>query len=452
MTLEKNCSSEHATVEAYAVSRSRQHEFSMSIDSFEQLTTRIGRLRLKKCGSTPALTIFVVYAPTSNYDKEEAEAFYMDLERFYREDHAFFKVIIGDFNAKIGQRRSSEERHNGTHGLEWNEEGERLSEFIMATKTIHGNSQFQKAHRQRWTWESPNGEYHNECWEDAVVDNIDEGYDRLIQHLHFSAMKAESSKVTKKRLSSETLELMRQRGLARAAGNRELTSELAKQCRQAIKEDLKERRAAVMVEAAEAGKSIRKARRSFADCKTKMIALRRLDGTITASRKAMEKIIHDYYLDLFDSHVHLPSYKIKEDGYAVPPVLPSEIRHAISSVKSRTAPGPKRIRSKHLKNLPPVLVSTLARLFTRYLSECKVTAQKKTSKTVLLFKKGDLHDMNIAHLIVTLFYIPKEILHNYTIAWYCGDIADLTEEFLDNRQQPDWAIVADIVDVTLGEQ
>uniref|UniRef100_A0A158P667 Uncharacterized protein n=1 Tax=Angiostrongylus cantonensis TaxID=6313 RepID=A0A158P667_ANGCA len=66
---------------------------SMNIDSFEQLTTRIGRLRLKRCGSTPALTIFVVYAPTSNYDKEEVEAFYMELERFYREDHTFFKVI-----------------------------------------------------------------------------------------------------------------------------------------------------------------------------------------------------------------------------------------------------------------------------------------------------------------------------------------------------------------------
>ncbi|VDM59618.1 unnamed protein product [Angiostrongylus costaricensis] len=78
-------------------------------------------------------------------------------------------------------------------------------------------------------------------------------------------MKVESSKVTKRRLSPETLELICQRGIARAAGNRALTSELAKQCRQAIKEDLKERRAAVMVEAAEAGKSIRKAYQSFAN-------------------------------------------------------------------------------------------------------------------------------------------------------------------------------------------
>ncbi|VDM55117.1 unnamed protein product [Angiostrongylus costaricensis] len=85
----------------------------MNIDSFEHLTTRIGRLRLKKCGSTLAFTIRIVYAPTSNYDEEEVRAFYMDLEKFYRENHTFFKVIIGDFNAKIGPRRTSEERHIG---------------------------------------------------------------------------------------------------------------------------------------------------------------------------------------------------------------------------------------------------------------------------------------------------------------------------------------------------
>ncbi|KAE9411974.1 hypothetical protein Angca_008735, partial [Angiostrongylus cantonensis] len=134
---------------------------SMNIDSLKQLTTQIVRLRLKRCGSTPALTVFVVYAPTSNYDEEEVEAFYMDLEKFYRGNNTFFKEIIGDFNAKIGTRRASEERHIGTYGLEWNEQGERLSEFIMATKTIHSNSQFQKPHPQRWKWESPNGEYHN---------------------------------------------------------------------------------------------------------------------------------------------------------------------------------------------------------------------------------------------------------------------------------------------------
>uniref|UniRef100_A0A7I4YLS2 Endonuclease exonuclease phosphatase domain containing protein n=1 Tax=Haemonchus contortus TaxID=6289 RepID=A0A7I4YLS2_HAECO len=36
-------------------------------------------------------------------------------------DHAFFEVIVGDFNAKIGPRRTAEELHIEAHGMEWNE-------------------------------------------------------------------------------------------------------------------------------------------------------------------------------------------------------------------------------------------------------------------------------------------------------------------------------------------
>uniref|UniRef100_A0A0K0DHN7 DUF3008 domain-containing protein n=1 Tax=Angiostrongylus cantonensis TaxID=6313 RepID=A0A0K0DHN7_ANGCA len=65
-------------------------------------------------------------------------------------------------------------------------------------------------------------------------------------------MKAEGSKATKRCLSPETLELIRQGGIVRAAGKRDLTSDRAKQCGQPIKEDLKEKRTTVMFEAAEA--------------------------------------------------------------------------------------------------------------------------------------------------------------------------------------------------------
>ncbi|KAK6729312.1 hypothetical protein RB195_006391 [Necator americanus] len=106
-----------------------------NLDSFEQLTTRIGCLRMRRCGPTSALTIFVAYAPTSSY--EEVEAFYMELEKFYREDHAFYKVI-GEFNAKVDPRRTPEELHIGTHGLQWSEQGERFSAFIIKTM-IDGN-------------------------------------------------------------------------------------------------------------------------------------------------------------------------------------------------------------------------------------------------------------------------------------------------------------------------
>ncbi|KAK6762048.1 hypothetical protein RB195_022950 [Necator americanus] len=109
-------------------------------------------------------------------------------------------------------------------------------------------------------------------WEDSAMDNIDEEYDRLVEHLHDCAKKAESFKTTKRRLSLETLELIRQRGAARTAGNQELTSELARLCREAIKEELKERRAEVLAEAAEAGKSIRYARRDFASRRGRLLS------------------------------------------------------------------------------------------------------------------------------------------------------------------------------------
>ncbi|KAK6762976.1 hypothetical protein RB195_023617 [Necator americanus] len=37
-------------------------------------------------------------------------------------------------------------------------------------------------------------------WEDSAMDNIEEEYDRLVEHLHDCTGKAESSKTTKRRL------------------------------------------------------------------------------------------------------------------------------------------------------------------------------------------------------------------------------------------------------------
>ncbi|XGW34642.1 hypothetical protein V3C99_018543 [Haemonchus contortus] len=53
--------------------------------------------------------------------------------------------------------------------MEWNEQGERMSEFIMPTHTIYGNSHFQKPSHLRWTWESPGGQFHNEI--DQIIFN-----------------------------------------------------------------------------------------------------------------------------------------------------------------------------------------------------------------------------------------------------------------------------------------
>uniref|UniRef100_A0A7I4YTH7 HTH CENPB-type domain-containing protein n=1 Tax=Haemonchus contortus TaxID=6289 RepID=A0A7I4YTH7_HAECO len=107
----------------------------------------------------------------------------------------------------------------------------------------------------------------------------------------------------------------------------------AKLRREAIKEDLKARKTSLIDGAAEAGKSICKVRRSFANYRTKTTSLCRPDGTVTESRKAMEKVIYNFFLDLFDRYVYLSTHHLRQDEYTAPSVLTSEIRHAITSMK-----------------------------------------------------------------------------------------------------------------------
>ncbi|KAK6761700.1 hypothetical protein RB195_022689 [Necator americanus] len=87
-----------------------------NFDSFEQPTTQT--LRVRRCGSTPASTILVAYATTSSYKEEAVGTIDIDVEKFYREDHTFYKVKVDDFNAKIDSKRASERLQIVTHDLQ----------------------------------------------------------------------------------------------------------------------------------------------------------------------------------------------------------------------------------------------------------------------------------------------------------------------------------------------
>uniref|UniRef100_A0A7I4Z1J3 Uncharacterized protein n=1 Tax=Haemonchus contortus TaxID=6289 RepID=A0A7I4Z1J3_HAECO len=122
----------------------------------------------------------------------------------------------------------------------------------------------------------------------------------------------------------------------------------------------------------------------------------------------MGKVICDFYSHLFDSHVYLPTHHLGQDEYTAPSALPSEIRDAITPAKKCTAPGPDGIKPEHLKSPPPAISRTLARLFTRYLSEYKVPTSLEIRKTVLLCRKGDPDDIGNYRPISPLSVILDE--------------------------------------------
>lgn len=59
-----------------------------------------------------------VCAPTTSHDDEEIEELYEDLANSMEKNKSYFKFIMGDFSAKIGQHHQSDGASVGQFGLE----------------------------------------------------------------------------------------------------------------------------------------------------------------------------------------------------------------------------------------------------------------------------------------------------------------------------------------------
>ncbi|KAE9412290.1 hypothetical protein Angca_009468, partial [Angiostrongylus cantonensis] len=74
-------------------------------------------------------------------------------------------------------------------------------------------------------------------------------------------------------------------------------------------------------------------------------------------------------------------------------ILPSEARVAIESMERGTAPGPDNITADFLRAGGHNLHVLLADHMTAYLQKEKIPDQWRTSRTVILPKKGDRKDL-----------------------------------------------------------
>ena len=73
-------------------------------------------------------TVINAYAPTSSAEDEKVEQFYDDIERAMADSYSKYKIITGDFNAKIGTKTNEEDfKSMGTFKIrERNERGDSL--------------------------------------------------------------------------------------------------------------------------------------------------------------------------------------------------------------------------------------------------------------------------------------------------------------------------------------
>lgn len=137
------------------------------IKSFTGLSERVALLKMN-IGNFE-LSIIQVYAPTEASTEEELELFYSTIDKALRLSGKKI-IVMGDFNAKIGQPNPNE-IVTGNYGFGIrNGRGDRLIHFAYENNLNIMNTFFKKTKKQKWTWKSPNGITKNEI--DYILSNL----------------------------------------------------------------------------------------------------------------------------------------------------------------------------------------------------------------------------------------------------------------------------------------
>eukprot|EP00057_Strongylocentrotus_purpuratus_P009229 XP_011663703.1 PREDICTED: uncharacterized protein LOC105438068 [Strongylocentrotus purpuratus] len=145
------------------------NKFKDYVKGVKSYSNRVAAMKIQLTGKDE-MCIIQVYAPTSDYDDITVEEFYEDINKAITDNSGTYTVLMGDFNAKIGQREKGEENIMGSFSYgERNRRGERMIEFAMEHKLKVTNTYFKKHKSRYWTWESPNGVTKNQI--DFILSN-----------------------------------------------------------------------------------------------------------------------------------------------------------------------------------------------------------------------------------------------------------------------------------------
>ena len=136
---------------------------------YRPINDRICVLRLK--GKFFNISLISVHAPIEDSTEEEKERFYGELERTYDQIQKHdVKMVLGDFNAKIGKENSlrpvigKHSKHDTT-----TENGIRLVDFAAARNMVISSTCFNHREIHKETWISPDGNTRNQI-DHIIID------------------------------------------------------------------------------------------------------------------------------------------------------------------------------------------------------------------------------------------------------------------------------------------
>jgi hypothetical protein len=131
--------------------------------SFKSISSRVTTLTMY-INESKTLSVIQVYAPTSAAKDKDMDQFYNDVDEALEiTKNSTWKIVLGDFNAKIGVPQSHENDVLGPFGVGVrNERGSRLIRFCRQNRLVITNTMFKRKSHQKWTWKSPNLLHTNE--------------------------------------------------------------------------------------------------------------------------------------------------------------------------------------------------------------------------------------------------------------------------------------------------
>ena len=195
----------------------------------------------------------------------------------------------------------------------------------------------------------------------------------------------------KSRISEETKVLLQRRHYLRQLNTPQARIdmvELNKTTRRSFREDIEQHRRRAVERAVQEGRSLKKIAQTTAIGKQRITQLRGDDGRLRTDKAGISETTKHFYEDLYATHVDV-SFKPTEDREECPPFLESEVRKALSEMKSGKAPGNDGITVEMLKAAQEELIPRLTEMFNDFLRTGTIDDNLADSSTLLLFKKGD---------------------------------------------------------------
>ncbi|KAL1446028.1 hypothetical protein WDU94_012330 [Cyamophila willieti] len=242
----------------------------------------------------------------------------------------------------------------------------------------------------------------------SIKDDINEDYENFVNTLNDCKRRSTETipKPSRNRLSALTLDMLEKRRKLKATNNIAEYKQISKELRTRISKDYEEYRQTKLKETVYAKMSIKKAEKELSLKQPIPNAMQNGDGEIKTKREEIEEIVSTFYNTLYSSQQEViePNVQVEKE---IPNILRDEVEHAIKQMKKGRSAGMDRIHLEELSDGGPILHQAIAARLNIYINSGKIPKSWKTSKTVLLFKKGNREDIQNYRPICLLSHLYK---------------------------------------------